>query len=156
VQGAYTIDQPGPIDIRHEVYRQAIHCIAFERLRRHDRAQVRAADADIEHIRKPLTRRPDTPTRVHIGYERAALGTRVGNGCTHVHALHQQRLGARIAQRRVQRGAPFRRVDDGPVGLCEQRCRQLGTVPKRQQIRERRVVHQLTRVIEHHTARFHA
>ena len=89
-----------PIDIAHEVQRDVAVAIGVERRHHHLRAQIAAADADVDDMADAAGRR--IAHTLGIGQ----------HGIQHaVHLIAELALPARCAQRRVQHGAAFRGID---------------------------------------------
>ena len=84
----------------------------LQRPRRHRRAEVGAADADIDDVGHGLAERAAQSSLAHVvgeGEHLGALALDVGHD---VAALDENGLAGKIAQRAVQRGAPLRRIDE--------------------------------------------
>ncbi len=82
-----------------------------ERAGRHRRTEVRAADADVDHVGHRLAEGAAQAPFAHVGGEfehLGALGLDVGHD---VVTVQENRLAGEIAQRGVQGGAPFGRID---------------------------------------------
>ena len=81
------------------------------RFRRHDDAEVRAADADVDHVRESRAGEAENPALVHPGHELAHLRQLRANLRHDVMAVGKHRAIGAIAQRHVHGCAAFRVVD---------------------------------------------
>ena len=113
-----------------------------QRARRHRRTEVGAADADIDHVGHRLAVRAAHPALAHVGGEGEHLVAFGLDRRRDVDAVDQDRRAGKIAQRAVQRRAPFGRIDQfaaehrvalggdvGRLGEREQQPQRLGVDP---------------------------
>ncbi len=99
------------VDIGNEVQARPV-VIGCQRQRRHDGAEIRAADADIDDVRDLLARRAFQGAGAHAVGKRTH-GIKHGIDVGHdILALDEDGRVGEVAQRRVQHGALFRDVDD--------------------------------------------
>ena len=102
----------GAVDVGDEMGAQVRRREGQKRPRRHRRAEIRAADADIDDVGHRLAERAAQAALAHVGGEGEHLGA-LGLDFGHdVAAVDEDRLAGEIAQGGVQRRAPFRRIDD--------------------------------------------
>ena len=111
VQVASGLHEIRGIHVRHEAEGHFARGIGAQRLVRHHRAEVRAADADVDHSADALAREPDPGARSDaLGEDCHALEHRLD--VRHdVVAVDHDRLVRGCAQRDVQDGAVFGHVD---------------------------------------------
>ncbi len=93
------------IDIGDEVAAQLRRREGRQRARRHRRAEVGPADADIDDVGHRLAERAPHPSLAHVGGEAQHLFARADDLGHHVLAVDQDRLAGEIAQGGVQDGA---------------------------------------------------
>src|SRR5215472_8808665 len=101
----------GAVDIGHEAERHRAVAVVLQRLIRHDRAEIRAADADVDHIADALAGMPlPVAPAQPIGEIRHLVqdGMDVGH---HIAAIEHDRGAALCAQCGVKYGAVLRDVD---------------------------------------------
>ncbi len=87
----------------------------LERLHRHGRSEVAAADADVDHVGEPLARCARAGAVVDFSHELRALGALGQHFGVHALKRRRHRRACGCAQQRVQRRPAFRVVDDGAV-----------------------------------------
>ena len=109
--------------------------IGRERPRRHGRAEVGAADADVDDVGHRLAERAAHPSLAHVRREAQHLFARADHVGHHVLAVDHDRLAGEIAQRHVQDGAVLGDVDllAGEHRLARPRPRRLGELDERGQ-----------------------
>ena len=106
----------GPIDVRDEMAARAV-VVGGKGQGRHGRAQVRTADADVDHIRDLAARDGDL-----AGADTVGKGLHPFEGVQHtghdILAVDQNWIAGEVAKRRVQNRAALGFVD---LGTCEHR-----------------------------------
>ena len=105
------LDEIGPVDVRYEPERHRALAVVLQRLVRHDRAEIGAADADIDDVSDALARMALPLAAAHAVGERAHP---IENGMDLRHnvlAVDDDRGVARRPERDMQHGAPLRDVD---------------------------------------------
>ena len=111
VQVAGRLHEIGPIDVRHEAKRHRAIAVVLERLVGHHRAEVGAADADVDDVANALAGVPRPRAAPHpvreVG-QCAEYGVDLGH---HVLAVHDDGRAAGGAQGDMQDGPVFRLVD---------------------------------------------
>src|SRR5579859_5118970 len=99
------------VHVGHEPERDVARAVVAQRLIRHHRAQVGAADPDVDHVPDPLAgvalpdSGPDAQGEVHHPLEHLV------HLADHVHAVHDEGGGPGHAQRDVQHRAVLGDVD---------------------------------------------
>ena len=111
IEVARRLDDVGAVDVGDEAERQVALRVVAEGLVRHDRAEVRAADADVDHVADPLAgvSRP-LPAADAVGERRHAVEDLV-HLRDDVLAVHLDVRPLRRAERDMQHGAVLRDVD---------------------------------------------
>ena len=104
IEVAGRLDEVGAVDVRDEAAGHLPLTVVPERLVGHDRPQVRAADADVDHVADAPAREPRPGAAAHAVGEVGHLvehGVDLGD---HVLAVDDDRGAARRAQRDVEDG----------------------------------------------------
>ena len=105
------LDEVGGVHVGHEPERDVPRRVVPQRLVRHHRAQVRAADAHVDDVANPLAGvAPPLPGPDPVREVRHPVQHLV-HLPHHVGAVHDQRCGPRHAQRHVQHGPVLGHVD---------------------------------------------
>ena len=111
IEVARRFDEIGPIDVRHEPERHRALAIVLQRLVSHNRAEIGAADADIDDVPDALARMALPVAAPHAVDESAhAIEDRM-NLRDDVFAVDDDRGSPRRAQRDMQHGAALGNVD---------------------------------------------
>mmetsp|Transcript_47568 Transcript_47568/g.97268 ORF Transcript_47568/g.97268 Transcript_47568/m.97268 type:complete len:285 (-) Transcript_47568:56-910(-) len=117
------------VDVRNKLHFE-LRGVRLECFRYHDRAEVRATDADVDGVRELLAREAHALSRSHLGDERAHAGKDVVDGRHDVGALHQDWGVGAVTKRNVQHRAAFSGINNSaaehsipplsnPCFLCE-------------------------------------
>ena len=93
--------------------------IGRQRARRHGRAEIGAADADVHDVAQCVAARAANGAGAHGLGEGRYLGAHVAHFGHYVLSIDQDRPAVEISQRHVQRRAMFGQID---LLACEQRC----------------------------------
>lgn len=112
----------------------------FQRQRR---TPVRAADAQVHHLREALPAGADAPPAAHRFGQIRDLPVHGGDAGLDVLAVHQDRLGRHIAQGRVQGRAALAVVDRLTGKQRRAPARQFGRLGQRQQRGKGGIVQQM-------------
>ena len=111
VEAARGLGQVGGVDVRDEAQVEVALAVVAQRLVRHHRAEVGAADADVDHVADALAGVAAPRAVAHPVGERGHAVEHVVHAGHHVDAVHHDRLASRGAQRHVQHGAVLGGVD---------------------------------------------
>ena len=101
----------GAVDVRHKMEGQIAGAVGFERFVGHHRAEVRAADADVDDVTDAFAGVPLPCAAAHLAGEVGHALQHLVHLRHHVLAIHDDRLPLRGAQRHVQHGTILRDVD---------------------------------------------
>ena len=132
VEVAGRLHEIGPVDVRHEAKGQRAIAVVSERLVGHHRAEIRAADADVDDVPDALAGvslpfagahtvrevRHDVEDRMDLGHD--------------VLAVHHDGASPRSAQGHVEDGAVLGQVDLVPRNMASMRPRRPHSSASRQ------------------------
>jgi len=148
IEAAQRVGDIGAIDVGDEMAAQIGRRVRRQRPRRHRGSEIRAADADVDHIGHRLAQRAAHPALAHVAGEGQHPGALRGDVGHDVAPVDHHRLARQIAQGGVKHGAPLGRIDDRAgkhrvaLGLHMRGARQTG------QRGDRRRRHALARIVE--------
>src|SRR5208282_5698104 len=111
IQVTRRFNEIGPVDVRYEPERHRAFAVVLQRLVSHDRAEIGAADADIDDVSDALARMALPRAAAHAVGERAHP---IENGMDLRHnvlAIDDDRGVARRPERDMQHSAPLRDID---------------------------------------------
>ena len=155
--GAHLIEhvaQLGAVHGGNKVHVQPRRAVGRERRTHHQRPQIRAADADIDHVGNHLAGIAQPLAAAHRAGEVAHLREHRAHFGHHVFAVHHYRRVRQIAQRGVQRGTVFAAVDFFAGKHRGDFFRQTAFLGQRHQIVHHAVGNAVFRIIEPDAAGF--
>eukprot|EP00760_Papus_ankaliazontas_P006658 PhM_4_TR13129/c0_g1_i1/m.69410 len=99
------------VDVRHKVHLELVGGVGLQGLRDHHRAEVAAADANVDHVGNGLAAVALPLARADLVRECFHLVQYTINAGHHVDAVHEDRAVTPVAQSNVQHSTALRNVD---------------------------------------------
>ncbi len=152
VQARDRVADVGAVHVGHEMAPDPLGPVGRERARRHGGPEVRAADADVDHVRDGPPRRAGQRAVADAGREGRhllAFGDDVGHD---VAAVDQHGLARHVAQGRVQGRAVLGRVDDRAGEHAVPPAFEVGVAGQLEERLQHGVVDAVLGIIEHEVA----
>ena len=145
---AQSVAEVGAVDVGHEMRPEPGLAEGAQGARGHRRAEIGAADADIDDVGEGFAFGAPDASRAHGLGESGDLGAFGEHVVHHVVPLDHDRAAGEIAQRHMQRRTPFGRVDAGAGKQRRALVLEAGIAGENEEMGQGHVVDAVLRIIE--------